>query len=207
VVIAPHRQVIDAIHELDIAIPFAILQSPGETTGLVVGVDQIEGAALATRHLIELGHRVIQHVSGPVGYFEADARRQGYLDALAAAGLPAPAVLEGDWSAEAGSRAAADLDPAATAVFCANDQMALGLQSALAAAGRSVPGDVSVVGFDDLPEAAFFSPALTTVHQDFDLVGRRVVEVLAARLAGDEVEERMLVAPWLVVRDSTRAIP
>ena len=86
-------------------------------------------------------------------------------------------------------------------MFCANDQMALGLQAALAAAGRAVPGDVSVVGFDDLPEAAFFSPALTTVHQDFDLVGRQVVEVLAARLAGDEVEERMLVAPWLVVRD------
>jgi DNA-binding LacI/PurR family transcriptional regulator len=204
VVIAPHRQVLEAIRELDVTVPLATLQSPGEHTGLVIGVDQALGAALATRHLIELGHTVIQHVAGPGGYFEADARRRGHLEALAAAGLEMPPELEGDWSAESGHRAAVRLDPRATAVFCANDQMALGLVAGLAERGVAVPDAVSVVGFDDVPESAYFRPALTTVHQDFDLVGRRVVEVLAARLAGEQTPDTVLVDPWLVIRESTR---
>ena len=206
VVIAPHPEILAAIHELDITVPLATLQSPGEQTGLVVGVDQLAGARLATEHLIGLGHRVIQHVSGPANYFEAMARRQGYLDALTASGLAAPPVIEGDWGAGSGFAAAAVLDPTATAVFCANDQTALGLIAALAELGRHVPTDLSVVGFDDIPESAYFRPSLTTVHQDFDGVGRRVVEVLAARLAGEEVDDRVLLNPWLVVRESTRAI-
>jgi DNA-binding LacI/PurR family transcriptional regulator len=206
VVIAPHPEILAAILELDITVPLATLQAPGEHTGLVVGVDQLAGARLATEHLIGLGHRVIQHVSGPATYFEAVARRQGYVDALAAAGLAAPPVIEGDWGAGSGFGAAAVLDPAATAVFCANDQTALGLIAALAEQGRQVPGDLSVVGFDDIPESAYFRPGLTTVHQDFDGVGRRVVEVLAARLAGEAVDDRVLLEPWLIVRDSTAAI-
>jgi DNA-binding LacI/PurR family transcriptional regulator len=206
VVIAPHRQVLEAIRDLEITIPLATLQSPGEHAGLVVGVDQSAGAVLATRHLIEAGHRVIQHVAGPAGYFEAEARRRGYHQALAAAGLVAPPELAGDWSAASGHRAAALIDPTATAIFCANDQMALGLLAGLSERGTRVPAELSVVGFDDIPESAFFQPALTTVHQDFDLVGRRVVEVLAARLAGEEVDDVVLLEPWLVVRDSTRHV-
>jgi DNA-binding LacI/PurR family transcriptional regulator len=206
VVIAPHPEILAAIRELEITVPLATLQAPGEHTGLVVGVDQLAGARLATEHLIGLGHRMIQHVSGPANYFEAVARRQGYLDALAAAGLEAPPVIEGDWGAGSGFAAAAALDTATTAVFAANDQTALGLMAGLAARGRDVPGVLSVVGFDDIPESAFFRPGLTTIHQDFDGVGRRVVEVLAARLAGDEVDDRVLLAPWLVERDSTRSV-
>ena len=206
VVIAPHQLVLEAIHERDISIPLVVLQASGEAADLVVGVDQLAGGALATRHLIDAGHRVIQHISGPATYFEATARRRGYLDALAGAGLDAPPILEGDWSAESGHRLAAQLDPTVTAVFCANDQTALGLMAALAARGRRVPDDLSVVGFDDIPESAYFAPPLTTVHQDFDLVGRRVVEVLAARLRGEAVSEHPLLEPWLVIRESTRSI-
>jgi DNA-binding LacI/PurR family transcriptional regulator len=206
VVIAPHQLVLEAIHERDISIPLVVLQASGEAADLVVGVDQLAGGALATRHLIASGHRVIQHISGPATYFEAAARRRGYLDALDAAALDAPPILEGDWSAESGHRLAAQLDPATTAVFCANDQTALGLLAALAEQGRRVPADLSVVGFDDIPESAYFGPPLTTVHQDFELVGRRVVEVLVSRLRGEESPEPSLLAPWLVLRESTRAI-
>ena len=208
VVIAPHQQVIEAIHELDVSVPLAILQAPGEHEGLVVGVDQTAGARLATQHLLELGHRRIQHLAGPAAYFEAHARERGYREALDAAGLgaEAPEVIVGDWTAASGFELAAALDPTATAVFVANDQMALGLLSALAASGRRVPDELSVVGFDDVPEAGFFQPALTTVHQDFELVGRRVIEVLAARMAGEDGPERVLIEPSLVVRASTRRL-
>jgi DNA-binding LacI/PurR family transcriptional regulator len=183
------------------------LQAPDRPGG--IGVDQAAGSRLATEHLLALGHRRIQHLAGPERYLEAAARRTGFADAMARAGVTPGATLTGDWSAASGFAAAADLDPATTAVVAANDQMAIGLLAALADAGRTVPGDISVVGFDDVPEAAYVRPALTTVHQDFALVGRRAVEALLAQLApaadGEGAPLETTIPPRLVVRASTAA--
>lgn len=216
VVIAPHEVVLAAIRDLDIRVPLVTLQAPDRPGG--IGVDQAAGARLATEHLIALGHRRIQHLAGPEGYLEASARRAGHRAALADAGLAAGVELAGDWSAASGFAAATRLDAATTAVVAANDQMAIGLMAALADAGRQVPGDVSVVGFDDVPEAPFLRPALTTVHQDFALVGRRAVEALLAELAPASAasaaaasaasaadEPSAVIPPRLVVRASTAA--
>jgi DNA-binding LacI/PurR family transcriptional regulator len=207
VVIAPHETVLAAIRDLDIRVPLVTLQAPDRPGG--IGVDQAAGSRLATEHLLGLGHTRIQHLAGPERYLEAAARRRGFADAMGYAGLTAGEPLAGDWSAASGFAAAARLDPATTAVVAANDQMAIGLLAALADAGRSVPDDISVVGFDDVPEAAYVRPALTTVHQDFALIGRRAVEALLAQFAPDTSDEASdaPIPPRLVVRASTAPPP
>jgi DNA-binding LacI/PurR family transcriptional regulator len=156
------------------------------------------------RHLLELGHREIAFVAGPATSPEAAARQRAWRDELTRAGLPAVRTYRGDWSSasgyEAGRRIIADGVP--TAVFAANDQMALGLLSALAEAGLAVPVDVSVAGFDDVPEAAYFAPALTTVRQDFDALAARCVGVLEQMLRGEPAKS-VRIRPELVVRAST----
>jgi DNA-binding LacI/PurR family transcriptional regulator len=172
----------------------------------VVDTDQADGARQATEHLLDLGHGTVWHVAGPEASFAAERRAQAWRATLEAAGRPAPEVLRGDWSAESGYRAGLTLatEPTCTAVFAANDQMALGLYRAFAEKGLRVPEDVSVVGFDDYPEAASFSPPLTTVHQDFSEVGRRCVDRALHQLtAGEPDVGTTLVPTHLVVRAST----
>ncbi len=120
-------------------------------------------------------------------------------------GLPVLPLLAGDWTAESGRRAADNLDDATTAVFSSNDQMALGLISGLAARGVRVPEDVSVVGFDDVPEARYYLPALTTVRQDFEKIGRIAVESLIRQVEGREAVPVAPLEPELIVRASTAA--
>jgi DNA-binding LacI/PurR family transcriptional regulator len=150
----------------------------------------------------------VHHISGPVGYPDARERELGWRTTLAAAGAEAPAVLVGDWSArsgyELGGRLAAD--PGVTAVFCGNDQMALGLLRALHEAGRRVPVDVGVVGFDDVPEAPFMIPPLTTVRQDFAEVGRSSIALFLDLATGGRPREplRVSLTPDLIRRQSTR---
>ncbi|MGW5160389.1 substrate-binding domain-containing protein, partial [Nonomuraea wenchangensis] len=119
---------------------------------------------------------------------------------------PAPEPLAGDWSPRAGyeaGRSLAAMD-GVTAVFAANDQMALGVLRALSEGGVRVPEQISVVGFDDIPESEFFSPPLTTVRQDFDVVGRHCIEVLLRQVEGGRgARGRLVVPPRLVVRSST----
>ncbi|WP_232498120.1 LacI family DNA-binding transcriptional regulator [Agromyces humatus] len=145
-----------------------------------VAIDQYAGARLATEHLIGLGHRAIRHVTGPADSMDAAERRRGWGDAMAEHGLEVRDPIEGDWLASSGHAAGQALiaDPDATAVFVANDQMALGVLHACHAAGVDVPGNLSIVGFDDIPEAAYFTPALTTVRQDFDALGRDVMSTV-----------------------------
>jgi DNA-binding LacI/PurR family transcriptional regulator len=210
IVIAPHERVLEAIRDLDIVVPLVALQVP--SSGDAVGLDQAAGARMATDHLIALGHRRIQHVSGPAEYFEAAARRRGVHEAIVAAGLPELPVIAGDWTAESGFAAAPLLDPATTAVVAANDQTAFGLIAGLVDAGRAVPGEVSVIGFDDVPEAPYLRPALSTVHQDFDQIGRQAVETVLRQLSADEAGHDPgdegggapdPVEPRLIVRRST----
>ena len=137
-----------------------------------------------------LGHRTVHHVAGPADSQEARGRMAGWRSELVAAGAPVPELLRGDWTPSSGyaaGRKLADRIRAGediTAVFLANDQMALGVLAALHEEGLEIPDDVSVVGFDDLPEAPYFTPPLTTVRQDFEELGRRGVELVLARLAG-----------------------
>jgi DNA-binding LacI/PurR family transcriptional regulator len=202
VVIAPYRVVLDELRELHEDLPIVALQT-GESS---VGIDQVAGARLAVRHLLELGHRGIQQLAGPDAFIEAAVRRRAVDDELKAHGIPKLPTLTGDWSADSGYAAGALVDSAATAVVCGNDQMALGLMHALVDLGRRVPKDVSVVGFDDIPESAHSLPPLTTVHQDFEEVGRRAVHTLVARLEGRDADvSGVAVTPELVVRSSTTA--
>ncbi len=203
VVIAPQELILEALRQLDITIPIATLQSVDLGQGTAVTVDQSLGARLAMSHLLELGHRSIQHVAGPLGFFEAEARSMSYESALIEAGAAPPPIFVGDWTAESGYRASKTIASTTTAVFSANDQMALGLINGLIQDGRRVPEDVSVVGFDDVPEARFFRPALTTVRQDFEQIGRVAVESLIRQIEGGAATPVAALIPKLIVRDST----
>jgi DNA-binding LacI/PurR family transcriptional regulator len=203
VVIAPQRTVLEALRERELTVPIMTLQSLLTDSVTAVSVDQERGARLAVQHLVDLGHRRIQHLSGPPDFFEAEARRHAYDTTLAAADIPPLPVLAGDWTAEAGRRAAGEIAEGTTAVFSANDQMALGLISGLAERGRRVPQDVSIVGFDDVPEARYYLPALTTVRQDFEQIGRVAVESLIRQIEGREAIPAAPVEPLLIVREST----
>ncbi|QFY10412.1 LacI family DNA-binding transcriptional regulator [Nonomuraea phyllanthi] len=152
---------------------------------VVAGASGVEAGRRATEHLLGLGHATVWHVAGPRRWWAARDRARGWREALAAAGAAEPPALEGDWSPASGYAAGRVLaaDPEVTAVFVANDDMAVGVLRALAEAGRAVPGDVSVVGMDDIPPAAYLSPPLTTIRQDFAAVARHGLALLV-----DEIE-------------------
>jgi DNA-binding LacI/PurR family transcriptional regulator len=172
----------------------------------VVDTDQVDGARRAVRHLLDLGHRTIWHVAGPVVSFASERRSVGWRTEVESAGRPVPPVLVGDWTAESGYQAGLRLadERECTSVFVANDQMALGVLRALHERGRRVPDDVSVVGFDDLPDAGSYIPPLTTVHQDFAEVGRRCVDTLLRQIRGEAPQPGTTLVPTrLVVRQST----
>lgn len=192
----------------ELGLPVVVVEGDDSRARLTVGVDQVRGAELGTGHLVDLGHTDIVHLAGPQSWTEARARLLGFQTAMYAAGLRPGRPVMGDWSAASGFQAGREIAERAdvTAVFCANDQMALGLLRALHEAGRSVPHDVSVVGFDDIPEAAYLVPPLTTVRQDFTAVGRRAIEILQAAISGENGPER-LIAPELVVRASSTTAP
>jgi len=137
----------------------------------VLSVRAAEGgdaAAEVTRYLLGLGHRTVHHIAGPQRWWAARERRQHWHDTLLAAGAETPESSTGDWTARSGYELGRDLarDPGVTAIFAANDEMAIGVIHALHEAGRDVPGEVSVVGFDDIPVAAHVWPSLTTVGSD-----------------------------------------
>ncbi len=203
VVLAPLKSSIDALADLRTDLPM-VVTSGSTNVATTVGIDQELGARLATRHLLELGHRTVHHVRGPKGWIGAEARYKGWRDELKAHRREITTCHVGDWSPASGYAAGKEIaaDPSVTAVFVANDQMALGFMLALHEAGRSVPGDISVVGFDDTPESGFFQPPLTTIQQDFSEVGRRSVERLLGIIEGDE-QPHVTLAPSLLVRAST----
>ncbi|MEU9103898.1 LacI family DNA-binding transcriptional regulator [Streptomyces xanthophaeus] len=188
VVIAPQTTAVSAVSRLSTAVPVVAVGSGSGTRVPTVSVDNEAGARAVTRHLLDLGHTTVHHIAGPPGWLETTTRQAGWRRALQEAGAPVPEAHPGDWSARAGYEAGLRIagDPTVTAVFCANDQLALGLLRALHEAGRAIPGDISVVGFDDISEAAYFAPPLTTVRQDFGELGRRALELLVEELTRDD---------------------
>jgi DNA-binding LacI/PurR family transcriptional regulator len=205
VVIAPVASAGEALEEMPAGVPLVTIDGDPQRAHALVTVDQIAGARAATRHLLEAGHRTVWHVSGPADWYDAAGRIEGWRQALLDAGAEIPPLMPADWSAAAGYSAGQMLArmPEVTAVFAANDHLALGLLRALSERGRRVPQDVSVVGFDDVPEAAFFIPPLTTVRPDFDAVAQAGLDLLLAQMTdtGDP-DNRIVIAPSLVRRDS-----
>ncbi|MFC9559984.1 LacI family DNA-binding transcriptional regulator [Agromyces sp. NPDC056965] len=206
VLISGEREGVAVLGGIDAGVPLVVVASEPAPSLHRVSMDQYEGARLATGHLIELGHREIRHLAGPAESMDAAERRRGWGDVMREHGLRAPEPIEGDWLAASGYAAGLRLadDREATAVFSSNDQMSLGLLHAYRELGVRVPDDVSVIGFDDVPEAAHFAPPLTTVRQDFDALGRDVVATLLEVLRGEaDAVDRTARVPELVVRAST----
>ena len=205
VVLAPQLRVFHVLQGMAIGVPYVSLQTASGASGERHAADQVAGARLAVNHLIELGHRDIVHLAGPQDWIEAESRMRGYLDALLDADLPTIPPIRGDWTADFGHFAGRELARRVdfTAVFAANDLMAIGLIHGFRDAGLDVPNDVSVVGFDDIPIAAHIWPPLTTVHQDFPELGRRAVALLVADIRGEERPALGPLEPQLVARASS----
>ncbi|WP_239127517.1 LacI family DNA-binding transcriptional regulator [Asanoa siamensis] len=211
VVIAPQAAAAAALRTMPKSTAAVAVEADANGEIPAISVDQVSGARMAVEHLLSLGHRKVWHVSGPRDWLEAQGRIEGWRSTLGDAGLAAPRPIAGDWSARSGYAAGLELASRddVTAVFAGNDQMALGMMRAFHEHGIRVPADVSVVGFDDIPEAEFLSPPLTTIRQDFDEVGRRCIAALL-RVIDNGQPERLthsavdpLVTPTLVVRQST----
>ncbi len=174
-----------------------------------VWIDDEEAARSATRYLLDLGHPTVHYVAIPASASTRVSRRAaGWRAALADAGVQPPETAGRGWDALAGYQAGQTLarDPSVSAVVCGNDDLALGVIRAMHEAGRSMPGSVSVVGFDDAPKSAFYTPALTTVRMDFVGLGHACFTLLHAALSGGEPPRPHPVGtPELIVRESAGA--
>ena len=199
---------------LRVGVPVLVMGAPPPVTAPVVltagdGADLM--ARTATEHLLGLGHVTVHHLAGPQRWYAARDRREGWRAALAGQRAEVPPVVVGDWSAASGYTAGRTLaaDDRVTAVFCANDDMAIGLIRALAESGRRVPEDVSVVGFDDIPVAAYVTPPLTTVRQPFDAVAQEGLKRLVHAIENPTADPLPPSAPPvdLIVRASTAPWP
>jgi len=208
-IIAPRASSVDLLETHAGRLPTLAVTSARDLGMLTASVDQRRGAELAVEHLVAVGHSAVLHLAGPLDWLDARGRERGWRAALEAADIDARPPGLGDWTADSGFAYARDqFDPSdGTAIFCANDQMALGVLHGLSVRGIRVPDDVSIVGFDDLPEARHFRPALTTVRQDFETLGLRAVETLIAAVEGGSPAQRTVIEPELIVRESTSEPP
>ena len=181
-----------------------------------VVTDNFQGAMTAIQHLLDCGRKKIGHISGPLDWWEAQERKRGWRDTLKTAGLEVSeqGCVEGNWSSSSGEQAFIQLlesFPDMDAVFVANDQMALGVLREAHGRDIRVPDQLAVIGFDDIPESAYFYPSLTTISQDLQLLGaqavQNIVEMIQARQGGQPVSARSsLIPPRLVVRESSKRV-
>jgi DNA-binding LacI/PurR family transcriptional regulator len=210
VFIAPVDAAAAAMSKVPAGVPIVTVDGLPEWRTANVSVDQYTGGRLATRHLLDRGHRTVWHVAGPEQWHGSRAREAGWRAELAAAGREEPPMLRAGWSAESGYSCGQMLARVfdCTAIFAANDHVALGIVRAMAEQGRSIPDDVSLVGFDDVPESAFFTPALTTIRQEFAEVGREALRLLLEQLqTGTRSTDSVLVEPILVERATVAPPP
>jgi len=206
ILLAPLHEALRALDGLDRELPVVTFEQGSPPSPTSISIDEVHGAKMAVRHLLELGHETVWHVQGPAGWMASDARARGWAEQLSAAGRFAPTpIVAADWSPSEGYRIGSKLAAISgvTAVFAASDSFALGVVKALDDAGMNVPADISVVGFDDVKEAAFFRPALTTVTLDFEALGQIAVDRILAMITEQTAEDCPLLEPTLVVRDST----
>lgn len=190
------------------ALPPAVFlgDQPREDHGFpVIAIGHESGTRDAVEHLLRQGHTTVHHVAGPQSWAAAKHREDGWRETLAAHGRPIPELIRGDWSVASGYEAGVRLfdDPDATAVFVANDEMALGVLRAAHVHGVSIPDELSVIGFDDTPNAAYATPPLTTVRQDFESLAECAVKTLLATLDGESLGSRQITETQLILREST----
>ena len=202
----------DAMSQLPVPVIFLSTRPRDDLN--VVEIDNRNGAYMAMEHLLERGYRKIGLITGPLTWWAASERRRGWQEALTAAGIPFSdsQVVEGNWSAESGERGLHELlekCPDIQAVFACNDQMALGLMQAARSLGKRIPEDLAVVGFDDIPESAFYYPPLTTIRQGLYELGhvavQTFVKIREAEHTGESANSAQTVwlQPQLVIRKST----
>jgi LacI family transcriptional regulator len=202
-----HEWVEAVVSRLEVPIVFITMEAHPNLT--IVRMDNRAGGRLAAEHLIARGRRTLGLITGHPDWWETSERMRGWSEALQAHGLPIreELILAGDWSAAAGERCMRDLleaHPDVDGVFVGNDSMAVGALKAARELGRQVPQDLGLVGFDDIPEAAYVHPALTTIHQDLHLLGSKAVAALNSLIGGAQSQSAsILIQPKLVVRNST----
>jgi DNA-binding LacI/PurR family transcriptional regulator len=207
-----HSWVVGSLASIPVPLVFIAMQArPGIP---VVSIDNYLGGILATQHLLEQGRRHIGHIAGPLDWWEARQRKQGWQDAMMKAGLAADDrhCAEGNWSSASGEAAFKELlenYPEIDAVFVANDQMALAVLHIASRLQKHVPQSLGVIGFDNIAESAYFSPALTTVNQNQHELGRQALQELVNRIEaihqGKETTaaQSLLLSPELIVRESS----
>jgi len=181
-----------------------------------VSTDNYHGGVVAIQHLLDCGRKKIGHISGPRSWWEADERKRGWRESLEAAGFDTSeqSCAEGNWSSASGEQAFIQLlksFPDMDAVFVANDQMALSVLREASRRGIIIPEQLAVVGFDNIPESAYFNPSLTTISQDLQLLGEKavqnVVEMIQARQGNQSViAQSGFIQPTLVVRESSKRV-
>ena len=195
-----------SIEEINrINIPKVFVEGPANNNLQTVNIDQVFGARKAVQYLIDNGHRNIAHISGPRNWFETEQRVLGWESALAKNKLSASVLIEGDWSPKSGYNAAREIieEGSSTAIFCGNDQMAFGVYKAAYDSNLEIGKDLSVVGFDGLPESEFFRPGLTTIFQDFDEMGKACLNMLHDILSKNVIQKNnILISPRLIIRES-----
>lgn len=197
-----------ALERLPGDIPIVALSGTRDASVAQAVLDEARAAEELTAYLLGLGHRTVHHARVPPSRRE-DGRTLGWRRALRAAGAEIPEPHDVTWDPRSGVAVGRELgaDPAVTAVFCGNDETAMGVIRGLTEAGRRVPEDVSVAGFDDHPLAELWSPPLTTVDQDFVELGRRGIHLLLAQLDGTSTRRYSSERPRLIVRESTGPAP
>lgn len=198
----------------DISVPVVYMNKLKNGDEVIVAMDNRLGGRLATDHLLEQGFRRIGIITGPIGWWEAQEREKGWRETIGKAGLTnlEELIINGDWTAASGEIGLHNLiakSPDIDAVFACNDQMALGALQAARRLGIKVPQDLGIVGFDDIPEAAYFYPSLTTIHQNANALGAlavdRMCSFINARVKDEEFEpEVKWIQPRLIVRKSSK---
>ena len=198
----------EALHHFSVPIVFLNVQPrPNLLTAVI---DNKHGGFMATQHLIDQGRKNIGIITGPMQWWEARQRELGWREALVKNGRPIDEsyITNGDWTPSSGERSIRMLlewHPEMDAVFISNDQMALGAMKMAQQMGRQIPQDLAVIGFDDIPELPYFSPALSTVRQDVAEMGRQGVKQLLALI--DEEDETpaksVVIQPQIILRQSS----
>ena len=205
----------DRLPELQVPLLFLTMNPQAHTP--VVSVDNYRGGCLAVQHLLDQGYRRIAHLAGPLDWWEARQRKAAWQDTLAKTGLTVTERdwVEGNWSSTSAEPAIEKLMeqyPDLDAVFAANDQMALTVLQAAHRRGRKIPGEIGVIGFDGLPESAYFWPPLSTIDPDLHRLGCTAVEELVARIEAQRQgtsalePKTILLQPRLIVRASSQRL-
>lgn len=204
--LASTDEMVRAFETASVHVPFHLHTEPDDS-GTRLSALAGHGIPALVQHMASLGHRAFVHLSGPLHWSVSRNRARAFESAIAACGGRLVETLTGDWSPRSGFEAISRLRalPPASAILAANDQMALGAMLALKQRGIRVPEDMSVTGIDDIPEAAYVDPPLTTLRQDFAETGRNSVLALLAKIEDEPLREVAWPHPQLVVRASSAA--